>query len=199
MSSFPILYNAFSHFSGNDCQVFAVLIHFLSNSKNELLDVLSNLVLFYFCPWFSFLKNPFLPPALSPSVNFPEWMLAFVSLPLRLRISALWTDSALEQSLILFPCGQHAWSVWFLPLKVSVGFYIWSEAASTPGHVLQMPIQNAQLSAENKGEWYYFHNHLQCSLTQVGWQLVFWFCSRLGMFLHFLTVAYLFSWIEGHW
>lgn len=142
MSSFPILYNAFSHFSGNDCQVFAVLIHFLSNSKNELLDVLSNLVLFYFCPWFSFLKNPFLPPALSPSVNFPEWMLAFVSLPLCLRTSALWTDSALEQSLILFPCGQHAWSVWFLPLKVSVGFYIWSEAASTPGYVLQMPIQN---------------------------------------------------------
>lgn len=50
MFSFPISYNVFSHLSGNDCQMFAVLIHFLFNSKNELLDVLSNLVLFYFLP-----------------------------------------------------------------------------------------------------------------------------------------------------
>lgn len=199
MFSFHILYNVFSHLSGNDCQMFAILIYFLFSSKNELLDVLSNLVLFYFCPWFSFFKNHFLPPALFPSVNFPEWMLAFVSFPLCLIIDALWTDSAFGQSLILFHCAQHAWSVQFLPLKVSVGFYIWSEAASTPGYVLQMPIQNAQLSAENKWERYYFPNHLQCSLTQVCWQFVFWFCLRLGIFLHFLTVDYLFSWIEGHW
>lgn len=78
-------------------------------------------------------------------------------------------------------------------------FYIRSEAASTPGYVLQMPIQNVQLSAENKWEPYYFPNHLQCSLTQVCWQFVFWFCSRLGIFLHFLMVDYLFSWIDGHW
>lgn len=56
--SFPISYNVFSRLSGNDCQMFAVLIHFLFNSKNELLDVLSNLVLFYFfCPWFSFFEK----------------------------------------------------------------------------------------------------------------------------------------------
>lgn len=75
-------------------------------------------------------------------------------------------------------CNLCLWkSVW--------SFYIRSEAASTPGYVLQMPIQNAQLSAENKWEPYYFPNHLQCSLTQVYWQFVFWFCSRLGIFLHF--------------
>jgi hypothetical protein len=89
-------------FSGSYCQMLRILVPFSFSFKEQALRCVIKSGFVLFLPLVFLFKNHFLPPALSPSINLSRWMLAFVLLPPRLITSALWTDTAFEQSLILF-------------------------------------------------------------------------------------------------